>query len=387
MLVASARLSVFCIRSAPAFILIYTLWILAACSVVLAALIHGTALSAKINEKLLFEPVEFAESLNVLNYVLAHTSTQTQKVDPRFIEFQREAIRQADQTNSVMVQELKDILKQIGMEIALEDATRSSIEIIDAPNEALLDDKQATIRQRSLFGVADKPYTIKPGEIEYEINIRPANALPNLNTLPRKVLIRYLVYLGMEEPTATHLAGVIRDWVDGDDFLTEAGAESMMYGFGRGPRNEPIKTWGEVFYLKGATTQLVELLRQHFVLHSKMPRVDADYLAPEALAILTDIPLKEVQVALDNKASEEADKPKLEELLLAEHLRKFLSLVGWETDNRVLIIDIVGSTHMLSVVFDVKTQLVLDWYSSGRSTKPANKLNNTHSLQDVTSSS
>ena len=172
MLVASARLSVFCIRSAPAFILIYTLWILAACSVVLAALIHGTALSAKINEKLLFEPVEFAESLNVLNYVLAHTSTQTQKVDPRFIEFQREAIRQADQTNSVMVQELKDILKQIGMEIALEDATRSSIEIIDAPNEALLDDKQATIRQRSLFGVADKPYTIKPGEIEYEINIR-----------------------------------------------------------------------------------------------------------------------------------------------------------------------------------------------------------------------
>ncbi len=383
----SGRLSSCGRRSALGFILIYALWILAACSVVLAALVNGGVQSAKINEKLLLEAVEFEEALNVLNYVLAHTAVQTQQVDPRFIEYQREAITQADQANSGIVRELQDILSQIGMEIDLEDAARSSIEIVEEPEKVLLSEQSATIRQRSLFGVADKPFKIKPGEIDYEITIRPANALPNLNILPRKALLRYLVYLGLDQAAATRLAGVIQDWVDEDDFLTDAGGESMQYAVRRGPRNEPIKSWGEVFYLKGATAQLVEFLRRHFILHSELRRVHAGYLTPEALAALTDIPLQAVAAALENKAAEQMDDYQpLDEVLLDEHARKFLSLVAWDTDNQVLIIEIVGSTVVLSVVFDVKTQQVLDWYTGERSGAPNNDENNIHGLQDVTSS-
>ena len=346
----------------------------------LAALVNGGVHSAKISEKLLLEPVEFEEALNVLNYVLAHTAVQTQKVDPRFIEYQREAITQADQANSGIVQELQDILAQIGMEVDLEDAARSSIEIVEEPEQVLLSEPSATIRQRSLFGVDDKPYKIKPGEIDYEITIRPANALPNLNVLPRKALLRYLVYLGLDQAAATRLAGVIQDWVDDDDFLRDAGAESMQYAFGQGPRNEPIKTWGEVFYLKGATTQLVEFLRRHFILHGELHRVHASYLDPEALAALTDIPLQAVTAALENKAARQTDYTPLDEVLLDDHARKFLSLVAWDTDNQVLIIEIAGSTVVLSVVFDVKTQQVLDWYPGGLSVAPNDDENNIHGL-------
>lgn len=361
-------------RSGSGFILIYTLWILAACSVVLALLIKTNAQPPALEERLLNNPIELKESINVLDYVLEHSFSQTRQVDPRFIEYQRSIAAQSVQSKQGIIQELKDILAQLGMELDIEDDSKGSVETttVIETGQSQEDDKVVTIREGRQFGIAEEPYRIKPGESEFQVRIRPANALPNLNTLPRRTLIRYLAFLGLEQERAERLAGVVRDWIDIDDFLSEAGAESMQYSFGRAPRNGPIETWGEVFYLKGSNARLVAFLRRHFVLHSTQRKVDARYFQADALAALTDLPEEEVSIALENEGYEEDEKLPLEELISEESAARFRARADWESDQQILLVEVQGPSVTLSSVFDARNKQLLDWYldSQGASAGP-----------------
>ena len=346
------------------FILIYTLGILAACSLVLALLIKTGTRPPSIEERLLKHPLEFKESINILDYVLENSFTQTRLMDPRFVEYQQELVSQSVQANRGALQELKDILAQLGMELDIEsDDSKGVIEATTTQDsERSRDDKPVSVRQAKQFSISNEPYRIKPGATEYQVSIRPANALPNLNRMPRRTLIRYLIHLGMEKDQAQRLGGVIHDWIDLDDFLSEAGAESAQYPFGRAPRNGPLKTWSEVFYLKGANARLVEFLRNHFVLHSSVQKIDADYFKAEALAVLTDIPVSEVIIALENESFTEEEKLPLSELISEENAANFLDQVGWDSDQQILLVDVQGPSVRLSALFDVREKQILDWY-------------------------
>jgi hypothetical protein len=347
------------------FILIYTLWVLAACSVLLALLAKSAVRPIEVNEAALTAPIALVEEINILDYVLAHTFSHVLQVDPRFLSYQKELSTEGIRARKGLVQELKGMLSQIGMKLEIDDdastgeesTSRTITGRAEVETEAL-----TTFHQRTQFNVSKDPYRIKPGDVEYQVMIRPANALPSINTLPRAAMIRYLTHLGLERGPARRLAGVIHDWIDVDDFISEEGAESSQYPFGHAPRNGPIQSWSEIYYLKGSSSQLIAFLRNHFTLRSQQQRVSANYLDSEVLAVLADIPTSEVVIALENQALTEEEKLPLVELIGKAHAEQFASLVDWKDDQSIVRITISGPLLRLSALFDTRHKQIIDWY-------------------------
>ena len=126
--------------------------------------------------------------------------------------------------------------------------------------------------------------------------------------------------------------------------------------------NAPIRTWDELYYLKGANAQLVEFLRRHFTLHGQDSRIHAESLSPEALAAITDLSPWEVNIALENHALPDEEQVPLSELLGDEEAGRFNALVGWDMDTRTLLVEVLGSQTRVSAVFETSDQQLLDWY-------------------------
>jgi len=353
------------LRTTEGFILIYTLWVLAACSIILALLAKSAVKPIEVNEASLTEPITLVEEINILDYVLAHTFSYDLQVDPRFVDYQKDLTSENIQANKGVVQELKDMLSQIGMKLELDDDTETTVEstskTITSTEEQETNDP-TTFRQNTQFSITKDPYRIKQGDVEYQIMIRPANALPSINTLPREAMIRYLIHLGLEQDAARRLAGVIHDWKDIDDFVSDEGAESAQYPFGHAPRNDPIQSWSEIYYLKGSSSQLVAFLRNHFTLRSRQQRLSANYLDTDALAALTGIPASDVVIAMENQELEEDEKLPLDELIGEEHSERFSSLVDWKDDQNIVLVTISGPLLHLSALFDIRYKQIIDWY-------------------------
>lgn len=346
------------------FVLIYTLWIVAAASILLALFAKSASQPARMSEQQFKAAIELPETLNLLDFVLAHTVVQESEIDPRFITYRQEIQGQSIQDGRSLVRELKEILGQIGMEIDIPDDSQTGIEVITGGEETSMQAPAETtkVRQGRIFSAGKDERTIRLGDATYKVRVLPVNARPSLNTLAGESMTDYLVHLGLSESAAEGLAAAIKDWRDQDDFVSDNGAESGQYPFQRGPRNAPIQTWDEVYYLKGANAQLVEFLRRHFTLDGQGGLVHAEYLSPEALAAITDLSPWEVNIALENHALPAEDQVPLSELLGDEEARRFNALVGWDMDTRILLVDVLGSQTRVSAVFDTANQQLLDWY-------------------------
>jgi hypothetical protein len=346
------------------FVLIYTLWIVAAVSILLALYAKSASQPARMSEQQFKAAIELPETLNLLDYVLAHTIAQEREIDPRFITYRQEIRGESIQDGRSLIRELKEILGQIGMEIDIPDDSQTGIEVItkDEKPSGQAPSETTKVRQGRIFGAGKDKRTIRIGDATYQVRVLPVNARPSLNTLMGVSMTDYLVHLGLSESAARQLTATIKDWRDQDNFVSDDGAESGHYAFQRGPRNAPIQTWDEVYYLKGANAQLVEFLRRHFTLYGQGGRVHAEYLSPEALAAMTELEPWEVKVALENHALRGEDQVPLSELLGDEEARRFNSLVGWDSDTRILLVDVFGSQTRISAAFDTANQQLLDWY-------------------------
>ena len=107
------------------YILLFTLWILVAISVSLAVIIKQTRQNSSniINNH--FYPIEQRQLINILNYVIIHSTSYEIEVDPRLIEFdelqaankKREIKSNRDQN----IDFLKELLKATNMELEMPD--------------------------------------------------------------------------------------------------------------------------------------------------------------------------------------------------------------------------------------------------------------------------
>jgi len=81
-----------------------------------------------------------------------------------------------------------------------------------------------------------------------------------------KVLKRLLGELGVEPSVADS----IRDWVDKDDEPQPEGAESSYYeGLGYRPTNGPMKSLGELLFVKGIDRRLYKRLKNYLTVYGK----------------------------------------------------------------------------------------------------------------------
>ena len=351
-------------RRSQGLVLIYTLWIIAAASILLALYAKSASQPARLGESQFRAAVELPETLNVLDFVLAHTVAHEREIDPRFITFRQQIQSEVIQDGRSLVRELKELLSQIGMELDIPDDDQTGIAVIDkeAEGERQAADEPTKVRQGRVFRAGKEVQTVRLGDVDFQVQLHPSNALPNLNTLAVEPMARYLVYLGLDAEQASGLAATIQDWRDYDDFLSDSGAESAHYPFRRGPRNAPLQSWDELNYLLGANAELVAFLRQHFTLHGGAGPVLADYLNPEALAAITDLEPWEIEVALENHKLPAEDQLVLSELLGDDGARRFNQAVSWDADTRVLLVEVAGAQTKVSAVFDTADQQLLDWY-------------------------
>jgi type II secretory pathway component PulK len=345
-------------------VLIYTLWIIAAASILLALYAKSALQPARLGAQQLQSAIALPEVLNVLDFVLAHTLPQEREIDPRFITFREQVQSAAAQDGRSLVRELKQILGQLGMELDVADDVQNGIAVIDdsASGERQAADAPTKVRQGRLFRVGKAAQTLRLGDASYQVRLHPANARPNLNTMAVEPMVRYLVYLGLAAEPAARLAAAIQDWRDYDDFLSDHGAESASYPLQRGPRNAPLQSWDELTYLLGADADLVAFLRPHFTLHGAGGLVMADYLSVDALAAITDLEPWEIGIALENQALPAAEQVGLNELLGDAEAQRFRRSVGWDADSRVLLVDVIGAQLKVSAVFDTADQQLRDWY-------------------------
>lgn len=129
--------------------------------------------------------------------------------------------------------------------------------------------------------------TLPAGELI--INVRPVNALIDLNSSPEETLAALFAALGVRGPDAATYAARIADYRDGDTAARPGGAEFADYqraGLAHGPANRPFLRTGEISEVFGLPPALISAALPHLTAHSHTTQVDALYAAPEVLAAI-----------------------------------------------------------------------------------------------------
>ena len=361
------------------FVLLFVLWILTGIALLLA-LYNRTSISAPAAiEAQLANPIAERQLYAALDYILLHLTEGTVRADARWIA-QTQILRTGrlesisgpggDSKIRTALQQLKEILEQLDFEIELPDVSdvagvQSELqkEIALLSGTRLIDYETA-----AQFRPRPSPHKLTIADRPYEVLVRPAGALPNLNLIPPKPLARYLVYLGLEREAAERLAAVIKDWRDEDGLGSEFGADELYY---RSldppylPRDGAIRRWGELIYLKDADPALVALLRMNFVLYGNDWRVHPDHVSPAMIAALADVDLETVKRALDHRNS---PAPGERDLALADVIgvkaaRGFESAVSYRIpEDGVVLVEVTDERLRLHAAFDTRNKELLDIY-------------------------
>lgn len=289
------------VNTAPAdeqsgFILIYVAVLLVAIALILAQLSQMQAPSPLYMEKRITHEIQRREALLLLDFVITGLRPQTAPVDPRFIQYKRILAARPRVPSELddQIAWLKNMLKQFDFNID----TPNEVQQPDkAAEESSKLDKPANIEvQSAMFAPQQEPTKIKLGDTSYSIYILPCGSLPNLNAISYMALARYLGMLKVHEAEARQLAAAIIDWIDPDGFKTDGiGAERDYYNGlmpSYSPRNAPIHSWQELNYIRGMTPDLVNLLRDNFVLGKPdAAGILANQFSDEKLAALTGLKL------------------------------------------------------------------------------------------------
>ena len=334
------------------FILLYSLWVLTAISLALAVVAKQkkhSASTAQLNYAL-----QKRQIINILDYVVRNSYQQKINNDSRLNQYQQQIKQKRNKKTDDKLEYLKALLKQMGMKLDLNQTGKKTQKQV---GQLPTNNTQQKKPQLGFFHTSSQPYAVKAGQQTYTISIKPANAYPNLNTLPAAQLTRYLQYLGLTPQKARQFTDRLIDWIDPDKFVHgRYGAEWSQYSKQMPPykpSNNPLKTWQEINYIYQASPAFVELLQQHFVLHGQ-EKVIADYLSDAAIAALANVNKTQVKKWREQK---QGKKPRITE----KEQKKIEAVIGHKVDENSWIIQIENSPIKLTAWYNWKKRILQDW--------------------------
>lgn len=340
---------------AQGFILIYVVALVAALTIILHQLaLQRDGVPGQF-ERQINSLLEAQEMVAIEKSVITGLDPQDLPIDPRYL-----AYRRLQETDPERLGDMADVLRQLQALLA-----QMNIHI-DAPGSS--PDPTSTAKTQEyvhdgnsiIFRPRPQPYEIKLGDRAYRITIRPANAVPNLNSIEYAPLWRYLTAtLKLPENEAKQLAADLIDWRDPDDLRTEGiGAERESYQ-GYAPRNGPILNWQELAYLRGMTPARLQALRNLFFLGpaTASARILPDYTTPEVLAAMADLKPEFVTALLKEYGRLRNDPNPTAQtgnntILYTADAERFDKIIAWQPEDKQLRIEISGSNHTLTIDYD-----------------------------------
>ncbi len=356
------------------FILIYVIAMVAALATIVFQIGQLRNAVPRQTEKQLGRAIEGQEILQFEAFVISALGSQQVPIDPRYLAFRQ--LQESDPGRlgemEDAVAQLKALLAEFKFNIEGREKKKDSKTGSSEPGSEFSHDGN-----RKLFPPTAKPYSVKVGERQYLITVRPANAFPNLNSISYAPLWRYLSLLLRIEPAeAQKLAANLIDWRDPDDFRTEGiGAESESYqALGYTTRNAPIRAWQELAYIKGITPDYLQSIRDAFYLAPAevSAGVLPDYISPSALAVLADLKPAVIRALLDEYGRQRDPKkpPPISgtganmEILLGEDAARFDQAINWQVDNKRVRIQIDGPNRSATIDYDVENRKIIDRWDS-----------------------
>lgn len=314
---------------------------------------------AKVGAAQLDYVIQNRQLLNVLDYVLTNSYKQNIDNDSRAIAYQQlEENIQAGKAN-----ELKDEFcamfgsKNFGLVSSDDPLCNKKPGVVVNGVGSVESTTTNTVKKTGIYRPVKTPYILKVKDRVYTITIWPSNAYPNLNTLDKRALKNYLYYLGLSKENALQLAGVIKDWVDEDDFIAEqGGAEWSAYSQGAQPykpRNAPIKNWQELNFLQRIDPDLITLLRRNFVLQGS-DKVNVDYVNNAQIAALAGIE----QALVEKWQSQKTDD---KNALDSKDQQKINDVLGDKFEVDDVVIKISAGKSQLTAWFNMKERQLQDW--------------------------
>ena len=133
------------------------------------------------------------------------------------------------------------------------------------------------------------PLSLPLGKSSVDYRFVPEEAYVSLNAAPPEMLKVLLGNYpdGVDDVDA--LVNALVDWRDGDEVVTENGAEAAEYasaGLAYGPRNAPLLSVDELGLVLGFDQGLVDWLRPYVSVASTSAGIDARFADPELVLML-----------------------------------------------------------------------------------------------------
>jgi general secretion pathway protein K len=146
-----------------------------------------------------------------------------------------------------------------------------------------------TASPEGLAGLEGWSLSLPLGKSSVDYRLVPEEAYVSLNAAPPEMLEALLGNYpdGVDDVDA--LVNALVDWRDGDDVVTENGAEAAEYasaGLAYGPRNAPLLSADELGLVLGFDQGLVDWLRPYVSVASTSAGIDARFADPELVLML-----------------------------------------------------------------------------------------------------
>jgi hypothetical protein len=335
----------------------------------LASFSHDASSMPSLAEELLQSPLTEREQASIEEYVVQAINPEALPVDSRWAtsrEISRLQLIQAGGGIGAQVRELQTMLAQLGMDLKIQTPQDLSQSINAAMNryKDLEPGTTEPYKLETTIGVGT-PTSLKVDQNTYEIMILPATARPNLNLLSRDALERYLKYLHLSDNAAKDLADVISDWRGLSISAGAATVASNWYTSRSEPYARPradIKSWGELMYLYGSDSALMDFLRDHFVLHGS-GLLDVRYLPSADIAAILDLEPAVAAKGVDYFLHPDPNNPDraLEDVIGVDNANLFSkAITNRTTESEPLIVTVKSATRTSVFVIDPKTKVTLE---------------------------
>jgi len=239
----------------------------------------------------------------------------------------------------------KQLAEQVGRTVNFNDANNEQA-IANNSEQQLLPGK---------YYIQAQPYLLELAGEKYQINIQPGNTLPNITKLTTKVLATYLQNIGFTKINAQKLSAVINDWQDKDQNTQENGAETGngKYQQAYKPANNAIRSWQELYALKGVTATEIKKLQQYVVLNGEQVKLSGKHTEPKIIAALANVPEKIVQEWLQSSAEKS--------LLFEQQKQAIGKVVGKEIDREIWQISIFHQQQGIKARFNWSKKEIINW--------------------------
>ncbi|ADU97477.1 hypothetical protein Theam_1516 [Thermovibrio ammonificans HB-1] len=133
-----------------------------------------------------------------------------------------------------------------------------------------------------------KPIHYNYSGVALSIRIEDLCGKLNVNKLTNPVYFKVGKRLFEELNLNPDLLDALKDWIDKDSRVTGDGAEADYYeAFGYKPSNSPMKSLGELYYVKGFTYKVVKKVKPYFTVYGS-GKVNVNSAGKKLLMALSD---------------------------------------------------------------------------------------------------